>query len=100
MPLNPLVDLLAELPRDNDLAGSTVTKSHIPPTVRCGLDTWLSEVNITFKDLDDEVQKASYFDDEREYYCFTFNVEGAEVFVGTVIIQEDQVLGESSQVSS
>jgi len=97
---NRAVDLLAELVSDNDLTGSTISKNKIPKEVRTHLDSWLTDVSIDFEDLDDEVAKGSYFDDEREFYIFSFSVDSAEQYVGKVAIEPGGLIGESSAVSS
>ena len=67
--------------------------------MREALDKWIATVNISFEDVDDEVHKGICHGNSREVYTFSFSVDEPEIYVGKVVIEGENLIGESSTVS-
>jgi hypothetical protein len=96
MAKNFSIDLLAEIAEEHDLDVRKIKIKKIPAKVKNVLNKWLRAAKVPAATLKKKVLRASFANDRRQYYVFTFQATKPKPYKGKVIVHGNLVVGESS----
>jgi hypothetical protein len=85
---NATVDMLYDIVAEGggDFHSLKTTLDKAPQPVMDALMTYVAAGNFEMSDVDNDAYKGMWFDDDREFWLFTFSGTDPDPFGGTVII--------------
>jgi hypothetical protein len=91
------ISLLTDVTTAKDLKVTKTQQSKLPSPVLAAFKEWASELNIPLDDQDTSVEilVGTYMKGKLEYYVFVVSGDDPDQFGGSVIIQNNKVIGYS-----
>jgi hypothetical protein len=91
------ISLLTDVTAAKDLKVTDTQESKLPPKVLDAFKKWASELNIPLDDPDTSVDilTGTYSKGKQKYYVFQVSGDNPDQFGGSVVIQDNKVIGYS-----
>lgn len=98
-----VLDIVSE--GNGDFHSTKMSRTKATQDVKRALEVYVASINISMSDVDDDAYHGQWFDDDRDFWLFTFSGTDPDPFGGTVIIgatapNQVGVIGQSVLVGS